>query len=151
MLLILDFQPGHAQFLDQVKHFARFLRDPWVSVALDPEWKMHGHQVPGKVIGHTSASAVNAVRRYLAGIVKRHEAAGQAARGAPVHHRDDPQPRPGSSRSRGVEIIFHADGFGNPSAKRATWRRLAFPHRPYGAGFKLFTRAGPADDDARTQ
>jgi hypothetical protein len=139
MLLILDFQPGHAQFIDQVRHFARFLRDPWVSVALDPEWKMHGHQRPGKVIGHTTASAVNGVRRYLTGIVKHDNLPDKLL---VVHQfttdmiRNRDRIKPG----RGVEVIFHADGFGQPSAKRATWGRLAFPRRPYGAGFKLFTR-----------
>ncbi|HZZ96029.1 MAG TPA: hypothetical protein VFE19_03380 [Jatrophihabitantaceae bacterium] len=139
MLLILDFQPGHAQFLDQVQHFARFLRDPWVSVALDPEWKMHGHQVPGKVIGHTAASAVNSVRHYLAGIVKRDKLPDKLLvvhqfTTDMIRNRDRIKPGPG------VEVTFHADGFGDPSAKRATWGRLAFPRHPYGAGFKLFTR-----------
>ena len=139
MLLILDFQPGHAQFLDQVKHFARFLRDPWVSVALDPEWKMHGNQVPGSVIGHTTASAVNAVRNYLAHIVKKHTLPDKLL----VVHQFTTEMIRNRARitpKRGVEITFHADGFGNPSAKRATWHRLAFPRHPYGAGFKLFTK-----------
>ena len=58
-----------AQFLDQVKRFRYALTDPWVSVALDPEWKMGPHQIPATVIGHSAAAPINAVRRYLSGIV----------------------------------------------------------------------------------
>jgi hypothetical protein len=139
MLLILDFQPGRAEFLDQVRTFAPFLRDPWVSVALDPEWKMHGKQVPAKVIGHTTAGAVNAVRHYLAGIVRTNRLPDKLL----IVHQFTPQMIRNRDRIKpapGVEVLYHADGFGSPDQKRATWQRLAFPHRPYGAGFKLFTR-----------
>ncbi|MGI8759792.1 MAG: hypothetical protein ACR2LF_00500 [Jatrophihabitantaceae bacterium] len=139
MLLILDFQPGRGEFLPQVQYFERFLRDPSVSVALDPEWKMGPGEVPGTVIGSSSASSINAVGRYLAGIV--------AAQHLPdklmiVHQfrllmlpdRDQ------ISQQKGIELVFHADGFGSQSEKLATWHALAFPGRPDGAGFKLFLR-----------
>jgi hypothetical protein len=137
MLLILDIQPGRATFLEQVQHFHKFLTDPWVSVALDPEWKMTGQQVPGKTIGHSRAHGINVVRDYLAAMVKRRNlpdkllVVHQFTTGM-LPNRDKIKP------THGIEEIFHADGFGSPSAKRATWQRLAFPHRPYGAGFKLF-------------
>ena len=139
MLLILDFQPGRAQFLTQVKLYAAFLRDPWVSVALDPEWKMTAHQVPGRVIGHTTAHAVNAVRHYLAGIVRHNNlpdkllVVHQFTTGMIVH-------RARIKPSTGVEVYFHADGFGTPSQKRSTWNNLNFPGHRYGSGFKLFTK-----------
>lgn len=139
MLLILDFQPGRAQLLDQVQRFRYALDDPWVSVALDPEWKMGPHQVPATVIGHSPAAPINAVRRYLSSVV--------AARHLPdkllIVHQFTPAMLPDRAAIRpgpGVEVVFHADGFGAPRAKIATWRRLAFPGRPFGTGFKLFLR-----------
>jgi hypothetical protein len=139
MLLILDFQPGRAQFLDQVKRFRYALTDPWVSVALDPEWKMGPHQIPATVIGHSAAAPINAVRRYLSGIV--------AARHLPdkllVVHQFRPEMLPDRQNIHpgpGVEVVFHADGFGTPRAKIATWQRIALPGRPFGTGFKLFLR-----------
>lgn len=139
LLLILDFQPGRANFLSQVRGFAPFLRDPSVSVALDPEWKMHGSQVPAQVIGHTRASAVNAVGAYLRRIVRKHNLPDKLL----LVHQFTPQMIRHRSRittGHGIEVVFHADGFGTPSEKRATWHRLRFPGRPYGAGFKLFTK-----------
>jgi hypothetical protein len=139
MLLILDFQPGRAQFLDQVKQFHYALTDPWVSVALDPEWKMGPHQVPATVIGHSPAAPINAVRRYLSGIV--------AARRLPdkllVVHQFRPEMLPDRQNIHpgpGVEVVFHADGFGTPRAKISTWQRIALPGRPFGTGVKLFLR-----------
>ena len=41
MLLVLDFQPGATPFLNQVKAYEKFLLQPEVGVALDPEWKLH--------------------------------------------------------------------------------------------------------------
>lgn len=139
MLLILDFQPGRADFLAQVKRFRSILRDPWVSVALDPEWKMSGQQIPGRVIGHTNARAVNDVGRYLSAIVRRDHLPDKLL----VVHQFRPEMIRNRDRiraARGVEVAYHADGFGTPAAKRATWQRLAFPRRPFGSGFKLFTK-----------
>lgn len=139
MLLILDFQPGRANFLDQVERFRYVLTDPWVSVALDPEWKMGPNQVPATVIGHAAASDINAVRAYLSALV--------TARRLPdkllVVHQFTPAMLPDRAKIRpgpGVEVVFHADGFGTPRAKIATWRHIAVPGRPFGAGFKLFLR-----------
>jgi hypothetical protein len=139
MLLILDFQPGRAEFLPQVQAVAPFLADPSVSVALDPEWKMGRGQVPGKVIGSASAASVNAVSRYLASIVARNHLPDKLLL---VHQFRIPMlpDRGRITPAAGVEIVFHADGFGTQSAKLATWGKLAFPGRPFGTGFKLFLR-----------
>jgi hypothetical protein len=139
MLLILDFQPGRAEFIDQVRKFKTVLADPWVSVALDPEWKMTAHQVPGTVIGHAWAHSINLVRDYLAHLVRANALPDKLL----VVHQFTTRMLPNRAKitpTRGVEVAFHADGFGRPSAKTATWQRLALPGRPYGAGFKLFLR-----------
>ena len=39
-ILILDIQPGRSDFLIEAKAFEEFLREPDVSIALDPEWRM---------------------------------------------------------------------------------------------------------------
>jgi hypothetical protein len=139
MLLVLDFQPGRGEFLPQVQAVARFLADPSVSVALDPEWKVGSRQVPGKVIGSAPAASVNAVSRYLAGLVARDHLPDKLL----LVHQFTLAMLPDRGRittAKGIEIAFHADGFGTQAAKLATWRKLAFPGRPFGTGFKLFLR-----------
>jgi hypothetical protein len=139
MLLILDFQPGRGEFLPQVEHFAQFLADPSVSVALDPEWKMGPHQIPGTVIGSSSAHSVDVVRDYLSALVRRDRLPDKLLM---VHEFTPPMlpDRQNITPAPGVEIVFHADGFGTQQAKLNTWHQLAFPHRPFGTGFKLFLR-----------
>ena len=39
-LVVLDIQPGRADFLTVAKRWAWALEDPWVGLALDPEWRM---------------------------------------------------------------------------------------------------------------
>jgi len=72
LLLILDFQPGRGEFLPEVRRYARFLLDPAVGVALDPEWKLTNDQVPDEVIGSSSSAAINAVSSYLSRLVDRY-------------------------------------------------------------------------------
>ena len=69
-LLVLDIQPGHADFLAETKHLDRWLREPDVGLALDPEWHTPGAQ-PGAVIGSVDAAQVNAVSAHLAAIEVR--------------------------------------------------------------------------------
>ena len=47
-LLVLDIQPGRAAFLPEAKRLERWLREPDVGLALDPEWHVRRRQVPGR-------------------------------------------------------------------------------------------------------
>jgi hypothetical protein len=60
-LLILDLQPGRSEFLTEARVYESFLRDPDVSLALDPEWQLAPGQTPGQQIGSTDAATINQV------------------------------------------------------------------------------------------
>ncbi|MDQ6937091.1 MAG: hypothetical protein M3140_05185 [Actinomycetota bacterium] len=138
MLLVLDFQPGRGEFLPQVKQFAKFLRDPWVGVALDPEWKISPGELPGREIGHSRAASINAVSAYLAALVQRENLPQKLFVVHQFTLRMLPD-RAAITRHRQLALVLHADGHGSVAAKREVYRRLAFP-RSVGAGFKLFYR-----------
>ena len=148
LLLILDFQPGRGEFLPQVRAVSRFLLDPSVSVALDPEWKMGAGDVPGVTIGSSSAASVQAVVDYVSRFTRAHVLPDKLVL---VHQftlgmlpdRGMISPEPGA------EVVFHADGFGTPGEKLSTWSALAFPGRPFGTGFKLFLTQDTAMMSAR--
>jgi hypothetical protein len=72
LLLILDIQPGYAPFIEEVRALRRYLREPDVSVALDPEWSMEPPTLPGQEIGSTDAATINEVSSYLSKIVRRY-------------------------------------------------------------------------------
>lgn len=136
-LLILDIQPGRAKFLPYVKRYERLLREPDVSLALDSEWSMAPTEVPGDVIGGTSASAVNEVSEYLSQIVARYHLPQKLLI---VHQftsdmiaaRNDVQMRPN------LAIVFHVDGFGSRAGKISKYRLLSSARHGAFIGIKLF-------------
>jgi hypothetical protein len=135
-LLVLDIQPGHADFLTETEHLARWLAQPDVGIALDPEWHTPG-QVPGQVIGSVTAAEVNAVSRYVAGIVRArrlpqklfvvHQFTASMIEGkALVEHRP------------GLAITMNVDGFGTPSAKVGKYEQFMRDGTRFDQGFKVF-------------
>ena len=136
MLLVLDVQPGRAPFLEEVKRHERFLREPDVGLALDPEWSLRAPAVPGSAIGSTDAATINEVSAWLAEIVAEeglpeklfvvHQFTGRM-----VQDRHLVVDRPG------LATTFHVDGFGGRGAKRSKYQQL-HPEPPFASGFKLF-------------
>ena len=56
-----------------MKRFERYLHEPDVGVALDPEWAMMPKQTPGKFYGQTTGATINEVAAYLSGIVAKND------------------------------------------------------------------------------
>jgi hypothetical protein len=135
-LVVLDIQPGRADFLTVAKRWAWALGDPWVGLALDPEWRMGPRQVPGRVIGGVGAIEVNKVSAWLADLVERKRLPEKAF----VLHqfrstmiRDIERV---TSRD-GLATVQHVDGFGNQGQKLATYHAVARPGQ-FAMGLKLF-------------
>ncbi|MBS4751490.1 hypothetical protein KG112_01550 [Nocardioides sp. zg-ZUI104] len=136
VLLVLDLQPGRSDFLKVAKRWRWALLQPHVGLALDPEWRMGRHQVPGRTIGRVGAREVNRTSRWLSRLVVRHDLPEKAF----VLHQFRSSMLPGISRivSRpGLRMIQHVDGFGNRRQKLATYRAVARP-KQFAMGFKLF-------------
>ena len=147
-LLLLNIQPGRAKFLDEVKHFEKWLKEPDVGVALDPEWAVGPDQVPGRQFGTVPGSELNDCAAYVAGIV----AANDLPEKVFLYHQLHPQIVTGERALKehpGVVLIKSVDGIGSKNLKTATYNQLvkltpAYVH----LGFKLFfeedTRKGEA-------
>lgn len=135
-LLILDIQPGRADFLTVAQRWQWALEHPWVGLALDPEWRMGPDQVPGQAIGSVRAKEVNAVSAWLDSLA--------AERGLPekvfmLHQfRESMVSRIKKVRDREhLAEVQHVDGFGTPAQKLATYQVVARPQQ-FDMGFKLF-------------
>lgn len=137
-LLMLDIQPGRSTFIEEAEHLKRWLRKPYVSIALDPEWNMGPNGTPGEEIGSVSAKMVNRVTRYLTGIVRRRELPQKLVvvhqfTDDMIRHKEDLKARPG------VDLVLNADGFGTREAKTSKYEQLAPSRRSkLFPGFKLF-------------
>src|SRR3954468_23915314 len=73
MLLILDIQPGRSDFFTETRRLRKYLKEPDVGLALDPEWRMGPSQIPGKVIGSVTAREVNATTDWLNKLTARYK------------------------------------------------------------------------------
>jgi hypothetical protein len=135
-LLLLDVQPGRAGFLTAAKRWAWALRDPYVGLALDPEWRLGRGGVPGQRIGSVDASEINRTSAWLRDLVRRNKLPQKLF----VLHqfRTDMIRRIGAiERRSGLVMVQHVDGFGTPGQKLDTFHTLARPAQ-FLMGLKLF-------------
>lgn len=146
-ILLLNIQPGLADFLPEVAAYERWLTEPDVGVALDPEWAIDPGEVPGEVFGSTTGAELDAVARYLAELVRE----GDLPQKAMVYHQVAPSVV-ADEQALGaypeVALVKSVDGIGTPAMKIETWTRLMAGKPPHvWPGFKLFydedTRTGP--------
>src|SRR5690606_3589141 len=118
-ILLLNIQPGRADFIDEVKHYEKWLVEPDAAVAHDPECAVSEGQIPGRVNGRTTGAELSEVAEYLSGLVTEHELPEKVM----VYH----QVHPGVVRDElemeqfpGVVVIKSVDGIGAPSDKVKT-------------------------------
>jgi hypothetical protein len=136
MLLLLDIQPGRSDFFTETTRLERWLREPDVGLALDPEWRVGEGEVPGQVIGHVDAREVNATSAWLAQLVARHDLPQKLF----VVHQftDDMVDDTQLKRRDGLAMVLNADGFGSKPVKVAKYHAFTRAARTFDQGFKLF-------------
>jgi hypothetical protein len=146
LLLILDFQPGRGEFLPEVRRYEHLLLDPGVGVALDPEWKLTGSEVPDQVIGAASADSINAVSAYVSRLVSVHHLPQKLF---VVHEfRLSELPNRGDIRiRRGLATVLQMDGLGAIPTKLGAYRQVMAGAHAFHPGFKVFLRA--SDDPVK--
>ncbi len=136
-ILILDIQPGRADFMPEVKRLRRWLKEPDVSLALDPEWHIGPGELPGQVIGSVDVSDVNAVSAYLDGIAED----GDLPQKLLLIHRftdDMIQGLPRLKPRKHLAMTLNVDGFGTAVLKTEKYKAFAKDLPWTYDGFKLF-------------
>lgn len=135
--LILDIQPGRSPFITELRALRRWLREPDVDLALDPEWNVGPRGVPGRTDGSVDRRTVNHVSYELANIVRDYRLPQKLL---VVHQFRRESVRRRSEikvRSR-VATTLSFDGIGSARAKREGYRSLSAPQ--LFNGFCLFYR-----------
>ena len=135
-VLVLDVQPGRDDFVASLRHWERYLRQPDVGIALDPEFAMGPGQVPGTHLGRTNADTINRASAYVAGIVRRHRLPEKLFM---IHQFHDSMMRDKQrvAMRPGLAMTWNADGFGVRSAKLDDYRSYTRDRR-FHPGLKLF-------------
>ncbi len=138
VLLFLDVQCGTADPLAEAERLAPYLAEPFVHLALDPEFAMRARGgVPGQRIGSLDGDELNAVQRYLGGLAVAerlpakllmvHQFRGEMLTRTELLRRE---PR--------VELVIDMDGWGGAQWKLMLFERFALAPHAQRSAIKLF-------------
>ncbi|ANY07972.1 hypothetical protein AFB00_18580 [Pseudonocardia sp. HH130630-07] len=138
--VVLDLQPGQADFRSQAERYTELLRRPHVGLALDPEWRLEPGQRHGEQVGSVDAAEVNETSAWLAGIVREENLPQKVFL---LHQFRVPmitERETVVTSHPELATVLHADGFGTPQEKTETWNALHAAPRPDGLwwGWKNF-------------
>lgn len=138
-LLLLNIQPGASDFLTEMKRFEKYLHEPDVGIALDPEWAMiDAKHTPGVFYGQTTGDTISSVIQYLSDIVKQDDLPEKVlvfhrVNAYVVKHEENIRQAPG------VVVVESVDGLGPKGMKINTYNFLMSSKAPWiHPGFKLF-------------
>jgi len=138
-LLILDIQPGKASFVTETRRLRRWLREPDVAIAYDPEWRVEKDgDVPGQVIGSVRASELQRSLDEVAKIVRQYRLPKKLV----LVHRFTENMVQGLDTIRvpsELQTVMSIDGVGDRPNKVAKYRQLTrdLP-KAWRPGFKVF-------------
>lgn len=136
--LVLDVQVGHSTVKNELAYLRKYLEEPDVYLALDPEFHMWEGQQPGHVIGHTLADDVNYAIDFLDEIILAKKLPPKVL----IVHQFTINMLPDKERvkdSRRVDVALCMDGWGGRPLKLATYRMVTRKPLEYAA-IKLFYR-----------
>jgi hypothetical protein len=138
VLLFLDVQVGWSDVLLEVGMLADALREPFVHLALDPEFATLGSgAAPGVVIGSLEADEVNAVQSYLATLVRTLRLPPKVL----VLHQFMEHMLTGTEEFADVpevELSVDMDGYGGDGAKLSKYELYSLSHYSERPAIKLF-------------
>ena len=136
-LLLLDIQPGRSDFFEETTRLRKWLKEPDVGLALDPEWRVREGQVPGQVIGSVTAREVNATTAWLDRLV-RDENLPQKLVVIHQFTHDMISDRADLKSREGLAITLNADGFGTQANKISKYKDFTRGPKVFKHGYKLF-------------
>jgi hypothetical protein len=144
-LLILDIQPGRSNFVGETTRLKRWLREPDVAIAYDPEWRMQKEgDVPGQVIGSVDAPELQRSLDQVAQIVRENRLPKKLVI---VHRftRNMIRNLPSIRIPPELQMVMSVDGVGDRANKKVKYAELTrdLP-RGWRPGFKVFLKEDAA-------
>ena len=138
-LLILDIQPGRADFFTETIRLRKWLKEPDVGLALDPEWRVGPGELPGQVIGRVGSREVNATSAWLEQLVVKYDLPQKLFL---IHQFTDDMVDEKALKPRDrLAMVLNVDGFGGQEIKKSKYNAFAKgTPRGFRTGYKLFYR-----------
>ena len=137
MVLVLDVQMGRKEPFEDYSGLERWLQFDHVHLAIDPEFKMWGDEVPGVDLGHVTAEHVIQAQEWLVSIANEYGTSRKMLMVHQFHHymienKDQIEPMVG------VDLVINEDGWGPPDLKRETYTAVITNEPIEYHGIKLF-------------
>jgi hypothetical protein len=135
--IFLDLQIGRARIIDEVRGIERYLMNPRVHVAIDPEYAVGSEGVPAATLGTITGDEINEVQAYLRELVERH---GLPPKILVVHQYMDETVLDGDRVEAigDVDFVLNMDAFGDVKEKKNKYERFSSkPHSKHEA-FNVF-------------
>ena len=148
-LLLLDIQPGRSDFFTETTRLEKWLKEPDVGLALDPEWRVTEGQVPGQVIGHVESREVNATSAWLAKLIKDDSLPEKLF----VIHQftDDMVDHTRLKQREGLDMVLNVDGFGGRGDQEGQVPRLHARGEGLPPRLQAVLRGGHGPHDGRAR
>lgn len=135
--LILDLQIGRGDIEQEVRKVERFLKNPRVQVAIDPEYAVGSAGVPGQTPGTITGDDIRRVQEYLSSLVQREDLPPKVL---VIHqYMDDTVVDGGAAGSAPyVDLVFNMDGYGAASDKLEKYGKYTSRGFSRWNGFNVF-------------
>ncbi|UOQ49643.1 hypothetical protein MUN88_06065 [Gracilibacillus caseinilyticus] len=136
-LLMLDVQLGTDSVLNQVKLLEKWLKLPYVHLAIDTEFHVEEGETPGIDLGQVNGAEVQKAVDYLTNMVEENNLPDkivlvhQFIDGA-LTNKEAIQP------TENVEVALNYDGWGDASTKKSLYRKFVRNEAVQYGGFKIF-------------
>jgi hypothetical protein len=136
-VVYLDIQMGHSTVEAELPHVLKFLKNPRVHLALDPEWSMPDGVPPGSQIGSMDASEINRAQEMMQKYILEN---GLENRMLVVHQFTESMI---TNKEQlvdypDVDLIIDMDGWGAPETKIEHYDAYVVQDGAEFRGFKLF-------------
>jgi hypothetical protein len=134
--VILDIQPGRGDVMTEIDQVEKFLYEPHVQLAIDPEFMVGPKEIPGDTLGAIDGETINLIQERLDRIAVK---IGQTK--VLMFHQFDNRMLKHKEQIlnyENVEMVWDADGFGGSGAKIQDYNQYrteaGFDH----GGLKIF-------------
>ncbi|WP_298788998.1 hypothetical protein [uncultured Marinococcus sp.] len=136
-LLMLDVQLGKDSVLNQVKSLEKWLKLPYVQLAIDTEFQVGEGETPGVELGQVNGAEVQKAVDYLTEMVEENNLPDKMVlvhqfTDAALTNKEAIQP------TDHVEVALNFDGWGGSAVKMAKYRDLVRNEPVQYGGFKVF-------------
>ncbi|WP_077622397.1 hypothetical protein [Sediminibacillus massiliensis] len=136
-LLMLDVQLGTDSVINQVKLIEKWLKLPYVHLAIDTEFHVQEGETPGIDLGQVNGEEVQEAVDYLSKMVEENDLPDKIVL---VHQFMDEAltNKEAIQPTENVEVALNYDGWGDASTKMSLYRKFVRNEAVQYGGFKIF-------------